>query len=218
MTTENYCDTIATQQKESRLQKLKESYQYFYDKGIVKNKSDFAEKVGVNRATMYSAFSGNETYLTSALIAKVNNALADLEKEEDMPTLLIQDTIPVIPASARAGSLGEFAECVREYDCEKMVTPIKGADYAIQVTGESMSPEYPNGSYAIIKRVDTSFIPYGNVFVLDTTNGAVIKQVFPTDDPSVVECRSINPMYPPFKVPMTSILGWYRVLMMCALK
>jgi phage repressor protein C with HTH and peptisase S24 domain len=50
----------------------------------------------------------------------------------------------VIPTGARAGTLADFSTSVAQYDCERMVTPIKGADFAIQVTGDSMSPEYPS--------------------------------------------------------------------------
>ena len=62
------------------------------------------------------------------------------------------------------------------------------------------------------------FIAWGNVFCLDTNDGAIIKQVYPTDDDSIIECRSLNPSYPPFKVKKDLINGWYRVLMCLSLK
>jgi len=34
----------------------------------------------------------------------------------------------------------------------------------------------------------------------------------------VIECRSINPKYPPFEINVKSINGWYRVLMVLSLK
>lgn len=91
-------------------------------------------------------------------------------------------------------------------------------DFAIQVTGDSMSPEYPIGSQIIIKKISAEFIAWGNVFCLDTDDGAVIKQVFPTEDEGVIECRSLNPAYTPFKVKRDLINGWYRVLMCLSLK
>jgi len=87
------------------------------------------------------------------------------------------------------------------------------------VSGDSMAPEYPSGAQILIKRINESaFIDWGRVYVLDTCNGVVIKRVFPTDDPNILECRSINPEYPPFKVATEDIYGVYRVLMCMSLK
>ena len=82
-----------------------------------------------------------------------------------------------------------------------------------------MSPEYPSGSRVLIKKIDPEqFIPWGETFVLDTPNGAVIKKVRRASDPALVECVSINPAYQSYTVPRDFIRGWYRVLMVMALK
>ena len=208
-----------------RINALNQCYQKALSMGKVHNKKEFAELVGISRTSMSSAFNGDERYLTDSLISKVSGCIETLELEIMFPSIQSiqqkyesQVTIPVIPTGARAGTLGDFAEGVQEYDCERMVSPIKGADFAIQVTGESMSPEYPNGSHIIIKKISAEFISWGNVFCLDTNDGAIIKQVYPTDDDSIIECRSLNPAYPPFKVKKDLINGWYRVLMCLSLK
>ncbi len=208
-----------------RINALNQCYQKALSMGKVHNKKEFSELVGISRTSMSSAFNGDERYLTDSLISKVSGCIETLELETMFPSIQSvqqkyesQVTIPVIPTGARAGTLGDFAEGVQEYDCERMVSPIKGADFAIQVTGESMSPEYPNGSHIIIKKISAEFISWGNVFCLDTNDGAIIKQVYPTDDDSIIECRSLNPAYPPFKVKKDLINGWYRVLMCLSLK
>ena len=208
-----------------RINALNQCYQKALSMGKVHNKKEFSELVGISRTSMSSAFNGDERYLTDSLISKVSGCIETLELETMFPSIQSvqqkyesQVTIPVIPTGARAGTLGDFAEGVKEYDCERMVSPIKGADFAIQVTGESMSPEYPNGSHIIIKKISAEFISWGNVFCLDTNDGAIIKQVYPTDDDSIIECRSLNPAYPPFKVKKDLINGWYRVLMCLSLK
>ena len=183
----------------------------------IKTQGDFAVLLGINRAALSAAMNGNEKYLTDNLIKKANkffeeNFSADGE-------VFNKGTLPVIPIEAMAGTLGEFAESVKAYECERMVSPIKGADYAIKVCGDSMSPEIPNGSQILIKKIyEEEFVEWGKIFCLDTRNGAVIKRIYPTDNPEVVECRSINPDYPPFQVNVKSINGWYRVLMVLALK
>ena len=50
--------------------------------------------------------------------------------------------IPLLPVSAQGGSLNDFVVSIKESSCEKIISPIKGADYAMSVSGESMAPEY----------------------------------------------------------------------------
>lgn len=185
--------------------------------GFAKTQKDFAALLDINRAVLSAALNGNDSYLTDNLMRKVEKFYSD--NFDDDGSKAQKGTLPVIPTEAMAGTLGEFAESVQAYDCERMISPIKGVDYAIKVCGDSMSPEIPNGSQILIKKIfEEEFIEWGKIFCLDTKNGAVIKRVYPTDDPEVVECRSINPGYPPFKVNVHHINGWYRVLMVLALK
>lgn len=131
------------------------------------------------------------------------------------------NTIPLIPMDAHAGSLADYADSAMEYHCERFVSPIAGASCAIRIAGESMAPEYPNGSIAILKKVnEKAFIEWGKVYVLDTENGAIIKEIRKTEEKGVVECVSLNPdpKYQPFEVETDYINGWYRVLMVMSMK
>lgn len=185
--------------------------------GFAKTQKDFAALLDINRAVLSAALNGNDSYLTDNLMRKVEKFYAD--NFDDDGSKAQKGTLPVIPTEAMAGTLGEFAESVQAYDCERMISPIKGVDYAIKVCGDSMSPEIPNGSQILIKKIfEEEFVEWGKIFCLDTKNGAVIKRVYPTGDPEVVECRSINPGYPPFKVNVRHINGWYRVLMVLSMK
>ena len=127
--------------------------------------------------------------------------------------------IPLLPVSAQGGSLNDFVVSIKESSCEKIISPIKGADYAMSVSGESMAPEYPSGSQILIKRInEKAFIDWGRVYVLDTCNGTVIKRLFPSDTADKVVCRSINPEFPPFEVLLSDVYAVYRVLMCMSLK
>lgn len=133
----------------------------------------------------------------------------------ESPVVHNEDTeyVPLLPVEAMAGSLQGYTEGVELANCRKIKSPVKGADWAIQVSGDSMEPEYRNGSYLFIKKMRGSFIPWGHTMVVDTYDGVVVKNIFPipeTDD--YIEARSINPKYPPFKVETSSILGLYRIL------
>lgn len=193
---------------------VERAFRQLQAEGKVKTQGDFARLLGVSQNTISAAKNGDPRYLTPSLISKIDYLLEHPVNEQSS-----SKTIPVIPIEAMAGTLGEFAESVQAYDCERMVSPIKGADYAIKVCGDSMTPEIPNGSQILIKKIyEEEFVEWGKIFCLDTRNGAVIKKIFPTENPEVVECRSVNPEYPPFRVNVKSINGWYRVLMVLALK
>ena len=205
-----------------RVDIINEAFRRLRFAGIAKSQREFARLLDVNEATISKALKGDAGYLSDIMMSRINALMVDKfgdvpnwdesPKEEDKGIL-------VIPIEAMAGTLGEFAESVKAYECERMVSPIKGADYAIKVCGDSMSPEIPNGSQILIKKIyEEEFVEWGKIFCLDTRNGAVIKRIYPTDNPEVVECRSINPDYPPFQVNVKSINGWYRVLMVLALK
>lgn len=197
--------------KKERLQSV---YDTLLESGIVNNKKEFAKMLGSNYPGLVAAMSGNERYLTDSIVARAVALLNNREVSQQTG-----ETLLVIPTGARAGTLGDFADSVAAYDCERMVSPVRGADYAMQITGDSMSPEYPSGSQIIIKKVnEKAFIEWGKVYVLDTENGAVVKQVRKTDNPDRVECVSLNPAYQPFEINCKDIRGWYRVLMVLALK
>lgn len=205
-------------EKNERLSILNAAYNRCLQTGKARSKADFADFVGVNRSTMSSAFGGNEQYLTDKLVAKVIAAVR-MEEASGPELSSIPASVPVLPLGARAGTIQDWSDAVHDYDCERIVSPIRGAEFAAQVTGDSMSPEYPSGSQVIVKRInEAAFVQWGEVYLLDTVNGPVLKQVRKTDRDGVVECVSINPAYQPFRVDCKDIRGWYRVLLCMALK
>lgn len=130
-------------------------------------------------------------------------------------------SIPLLPISAMAGTLNDFIVTVKGLEVEYIISPIKGADFAIRVSGESMAPEYANGSQVLIKKVNEKvFIEWGSVYVLDTRNGIVIKKIVPSAKDGFVKCLSINldPVYSPFEVSMDDIYGFYKVMLCMSLK
>ena len=127
--------------------------------------------------------------------------------------------VKLIPYEARGGMIGDFVDGVHDYDCETVISPIKGVDFAMTVTGDSMMPEYNPGDRILIKRIDPNiFIEWGRVYVLDTPNGAVLKKLEKADDPEYVTCISINPDVSPFQVNVNAVRGWYRVLLVMSMK
>lgn len=194
-----------------KLTQLNEVYRILLESGKVNNKKGFAEILDVNYPGLISAFNGNEKYLTDSLVAKAV-ALASAVPEAEGPAF----RVPLVPTEAHAGSLTGFAESINDYDCETIVSPVRGASFAIQVTGESMSPAYPSGARILCQRIDeAAFIEWGKVYLLDTVNGAILKQVRKADTPDRVVCHSLNPApeYAPFEIELRHITAWFRVLM-----
>lgn len=137
---------------------------------------------------------------------EVYNKVYEEEDEED------DDMVPLLPVSAMAGSLMGFSDSIRRGDCQKIKSNVPGAEWAIQISGDSMEPKYHNGSYIYIRKMSGSFIPWGQVMVIDTCDGVVLKEIYPSDDDNYIEAHSTNPKYPPFKIEKSIILGIYRVL------
>ena len=186
-------------------------------KGLCKTRVEFARLLDINPTTLSGAMNSRPEYLTDKIIGRVVMFAASNNLEGDAPDEG-PSTVLVIPYGARGGTIGDFVDGVHDYDCEKITSPIKGADYAMEVTGDSMSPEYPSGSRVLIKKVNPIFIEWNEVYVLDTPNGAVIKRIRKTEDEGLVECVSINPAYQSYTIPRDFVRGWYRVLMVMALK
>ena len=193
---------------------VERAFRQLQAEGKVRTQGDFARLLGVSQNTISAAKNGDPRYLTPSLVSKIDYLLEHSGDDQTSSRML-----PVIPTEAMAGTLGEFAESVHTYECEMMISPIKDADYAIKVCGDSMTPEIPNGSHILIKKIhEDQFVEWGKIFCLDTSNGAVIKKIYPTENPEVIECRSVNPDFPPFRINVKHINGWYRVLMVMALK
>lgn len=122
--------------------------------------------------------------------------------------------VPLIPVHAFAGSITESLEdAVFADECEKIISPVSSAQWAMAISGDSMEPQFADGSIVFIARInDVAFIPWGHPMILDTENGVLLKNLYPTEDDEYVEARSNNPKYPAFRIPKSSIRGIYRVI------
>lgn len=197
------------------------------------SQKDFAKKIGVHWRTIQNwekngGVPESEYAKACALLkhkSTQNKTQAQMKSHkyfggESCEQLESATIVPLIPISAQGGSLNDFTASVMEYDCEKVLSPIRDVDFAMTVSGDSMSPEYPSGCQVLVKRInERAFIDWGKVFVLDTINGTIIKKLMPVEgDPEKVTCVSINPEYPSFEVGFEHIRGVYRVLMCMSLK
>lgn len=123
--------------------------------------------------------------------------------------------VPLLPVEAFAGNLQLWSQPVRRMDCETVLAPVTPADFAIRISGDSMEPEFSDGTMLFLRRIiDRNFMPWGHPVVIDTSNGVIFKLIYPGDDKgsdSYIEARSLNPRYPAMRISTDTVLGIYRV-------
>lgn len=122
-------------------------------------------------------------------------------------------TLPCIPYDAAAGSLSDAVEGITEVRCERkpMVTFFPKYDFTIRISGPSMQPYYMSGDeVACLRIMEPSFLQWGKVYVLDTTQGIVIKRIY--DNGNSIRCVSYNPEYPDFNISKTEIFSYNLVV------
>ncbi|MBO4944809.1 MAG: helix-turn-helix transcriptional regulator [Muribaculaceae bacterium] len=116
------------------------------------------------------------------------------------------DSIPLIPAKAMAGFFtGEVV--IDESECERIRIPGIKADFAIPVSGDSMTPLYQSGDMVICQFVNLSdmFFQWGKVYVINTNQGVLIKKVRPGKPGCSIKLISENPDYDPIDLPLTDV-------------
>lgn len=225
--------------KLERLQKAVDALKYL---GVFKTQQDAANQMLMSRPNFSAALNGSEKYFTEKFLDRflsvfgntissdwlltgegemlVNNSVnsSNTSVPASPPSSIEEETkrVPLIPFEARGGQLDGFARNgVTLAQCETVPTPFKGAQFAISVRGQSMSPTYPSGCVLFISKNIADWVEWGKVYVLDTENGVIVKQLAPSSlGNDFVCCKSFNdvPEFAPFDVPKSTIFGIYRVV------
>lgn len=208
---------------------------YFRQQGI--KLTDIAEKCDISISNLSNLFSGRRAIgSTSAKVLSENYGfrVPYLLYGEEPPfppkhttpqarTIQAEEStgqlVPLLPIYAQGGMLNDFVTSTRSFECERILSPIKGVDLAISISGDSMSPDYPSGCKVLTKLInEKAFIEWGRVYVLDTCNGSVIKRLMPSEDENRLRCESINPAYPAFEIDRKDVYRIFRVLLVLAEK
>lgn len=131
--------------------------------------------------------------------------------------------IPLIPLDAVAGFPATDNESAYLEDCERYIIPefeAKGANFLIRVSGDSMMPLYNNGDIIACRKIhDILFFQWGGVYVLETSQGVIVKYVEePEKSDDCILCVSENPRFKPFQLPksdirsLSTIIGLVRLV------
>lgn len=149
------------------------------------------------------------------LITGKGSMLKSAEPDTQMSTHQEEGT-PLLPVEAWGGSLNGSSIAILAEQCKKYNVPISNIDYLIPIAGDSMIPDYCPGDVVAVKKVnEKAFIEWGKVYVLDTCNGVVIKEVQPSDNEGCITCISRNTptKYKPFEINLCpeDFYGMYAV-------
>lgn len=214
-----------------------------YTKG---NKAQFAKLLGVSAQTI-SAWIARNTFDAELIYAKcryvdsswlLTGEGAMLQKTENnnapTPKHTVEiahqvphgssEGIPLIPLDAVAGFPAESGGGVRLEDCERYVIPEfenKGANFLIRVSGDSMVPLYYSGDLLACRKItDIRFFQWGTIYVLETSQGVIVKRVQESlDHADSILCVSENSsVHHPFLLPrddirsLSTIVGLVRLV------
>lgn len=183
------------------------------------SKTDFYKKTGLSNGFLDKGGS-----VTSANLETILNSFPEISLDwlvtgrgemlrNELPVAhpaAVGEGIPLIPIDALAGLPADDNIGVRFIDCARYTIPEftnLNVEYMIRVSGSSMYPKYSNGDILACRRVtDVLFFQWGKIYVIDSSQGALVKRVFQDEDPERILLVSDNrEHYPPFSIPKSDI-------------
>lgn len=134
-----------------------------------------------------------------------------IENKADASFGFVEEKMPHIPTKVAAGGTGGISDSITRHDCEyrPIVKIFPKYQITMDVKGDSMSPKYENGDIIALRKV-VDIIEWGDVYVLDTADGAVLKRLY--DDGNRFKCVSFNPEYKDFYVNKENVYGVWKVV------
>jgi len=131
-----------------------------------------------------------------------------------------------IGASAGTSQTAEILPVKKNEGVLHISDLFKGSQYAIRISGNSMTPNYPSGAIIGIREIEDKQITPGSVYVIEKGNDLWIKRLFYKDDnqdSGFYECVSDNTMkfengprvgklcYPPFNISIDNVRKLFKV-------
>ena len=201
-----------------------------YTKG---NKAQFAKLLGVSAQTI-SAWIARNTFDSELIYTKCRYVNASwlltgegtmLQEAENKVAPTANRTIeiahqvpegsnegiPLIPLDAIAGFPADGGSGVSMGNWERYVIPEfadKGANFLIRVSGDSMVPLYYSGDLlACHKITDIRFFQWGTIYVLETSQGILVKRVQESEkhDDCILCVSENDSVHKPFLLPRDDI-------------
>lgn len=181
----------------------------------------FEEKVGLSRG-LISNIKGSISTASQQKITKVypqlnitwlltgeGEMLKSVPKIDNASSGTV--TLPLLPYGVMAGKPGNDVDGINLEECEQYTIPsfsAKGARFLARVDGLSMYPRFNSGDLLACRMLnDPQFIQWGRIYVMDTTQGPLVKRLFPCPgDESKIRCHSENTeKFPDFDIPKEDV-------------
>lgn len=201
--------------------RLRATFDYLKSIGVVHTQTQMAEALGMRITHLNDAFRGNERRLTLGLMKRVAAAYSDYINEayllEGAGELAKPDpaaTRPHVPILVAAGPMGKTIEAAMQSELEPrpIIPGFDWYDFTVTASGDSMEPVISDGDILACVWEAPGFEPRpGRPYVLDTTDGAVVKLIA-REDPATVRCSSYNHAYSAYTIPADTVLRAARVV------
>ena len=200
------------QEKIQKTSPIKERILYFIETLAI-SKREFYRITGISRGTLES-----NTGITEEIMARFFANFPKVSEKwlltgegnmlkseiEEVETTSWRKKLPLLPMSAVAGWSGVEEMGVRCSDCQWVELPDIldfGADFLIRANGDSMSPTYCSGDILACKSIrELNFFQWGKVYVIDSSQGVMVKRLEQSDDDESILCVSDNPRFRPFSL------------------
>jgi SOS-response transcriptional repressor LexA len=162
----------------------------------VKEKKSIGSNILENILTAYKDL--NPNWLISGLGSMIKNS--NYTVGENFPIMVSE------PASAGYGA-GDFSGDNSFSPAYYNIPEIKGrADYLIRVKGNSMEPKYFSGDVLACKKVTIQdFFQWNRSYVLDTTQGPLLKRVKKSANEGCILLVSENKEFDPFEISLSEV-------------
>jgi phage repressor protein C with HTH and peptisase S24 domain len=181
-----------------------------FRKSIGYSQEKLAEACGVSRQTIinWEKNPDNIPYASAQFLM----SLADGASTGDDTSP--DGSIPLIPVEVMAGYMnGE--QNVQPYEYIMYQLPsFSDCDFLVTVSGDSMTPRYNGGDIVACKKLSLQdiFFQWGRVYVVNTSQGALIKKVERGSSEETITLVSENEAYGPFEIRRDMI---YDIALVC---
>lgn len=188
--------------------------------------NEFTTRTGLKtKQAVYDLLHGKTRSISTAMENKIISCFPEINRAwlltgdgkmlsppASPPPNLVVDTRPRLPINSTAGQ-NEALDGVALAQCEQVpvVTMFPDYTFTMRVTGESMQPYInPGDEVACLKIEEPSFLQWGRIYVLFTSQGVIVKKIFDAGDG--IRCVSFNENYPDFIIPKSEIYSFNLVI------
>lgn len=195
--------------------RLLKSFEYLKDNGVIHTATAFAEAIGRPQPHVNAALKGDTKRCTIGLMKRIADAFPTQLNRDYLLTgegdIAPRDTSlrPHVESGAAAGFMFGIADPDYGDLLRPSIPELAPYDFTINAVGDSMQPRIESGSLLACRTVrDLANIPLGKVCVLDTIEGAVVKELRAVNEEAqTLTLHSFNPDYPDYDIPMDSVLN-----------